>query len=93
MQIRANTNGNQIIHTNADARARAEERAGRKSRQVNGKQSIFAGDLGLHGDMISLRRQRAQKKALKIIGDAWNGEKKVDQSITDIRVWILRQDF
>ncbi len=89
MQIRANTNGNQIIHTNADARARAEERAGRKSRQVNGKQSIFAGDLGLHGDMISLRRQRAQKKALKIIGDAWNGEKKVDQSITDIRDRML----
>lgn len=85
MQIRANANDNQIINTNAAARARAEERAGRQNRQTKGKQSIFAGDLGLHGDMISLRRQRAQRKALKIVGDAWDGEKKVDKSITDIR--------
>lgn len=36
-------------------------------------------------DRITQRRERAKKKALKIVGDAWNGDKKIDQSISEVR--------
>lgn len=85
MQIRANANENQVINVNSAARARAEERAGKKAQQHNNRKNIFAGDLGMQGDVISMRRQRAQKKALDIVGKAWDGDRAIDQSITDIK--------
>lgn len=85
MQIRANANDNQVINVSDAARERAAQRAGKITQKNNHKTSIFAGDLGLQNDMITQRRQRAQKKALKIIGDAWNGDRKIDQSIMDMK--------
>lgn len=85
MQIRANANDNQVINVNPAVRAGAGEKAGRKAQQKNQKKSIFAGDLGLQNDVIAQRRQRAQKKALKIIGDAWNSDRKIDQNIADFK--------
>ncbi|MDE6844386.1 MAG: hypothetical protein K2J99_01280 [Lachnospiraceae bacterium] len=85
MQIRANANDNQVISVSNAVRERASQREGGKARKNTHKTSIFAGDLGMQNDMITQRKQRAQKKALKIIGDAWNGDRKVDQSIIDIK--------
>ena len=84
MQIRAKANDNQIINTAGAARERAAQREGKQFGK-DGRKSIFAGDLGVQQDRISLRRQRAQKKALKIVGDAWKGDKKIDQNIMEIR--------
>lgn len=81
MQIRTNANENQVINVSGAAR----ERADRQTVQQKGRKTIFAGDLGLRQDRITQLKQRAQKKALKIIGDAWNGDRKIDQNITDIR--------
>lgn len=84
MQIRAKANENQVINTAGAARERATQREGKQFGK-NGRKSIFAGDIGVQQDQIALRRQRAQKKALKIVGDAWNGDRKIDQGILDIR--------
>lgn len=98
MQIRANGNENQVISVSSAARARAEERAaqraGRKPQQ-NGRKTIFAGDLGLSQDIITQRKQRAQKKALKIVGDAWAGDRKIDAGIAEMKDKLvqLRQEL
>lgn len=85
MQIRANANDNQVISVSNAARERAAQREGRTTQKNNHKTSIFAGDLGLQNDMITQRRQRAQRKALKIIEDAWNGDRKIDQGIAEMK--------
>ena len=86
MQIRANANENQVISVNSAAQERAAQRAGTKAQKnSSNKATIFAGDLGLgmQNDIVTLRKQRAQRKALKMITDAWNGDRKTDQTIAD----------
>ena len=84
MQIRAKANENQIINTAGAARERAAQREGKQFGK-NGRKSIFAGDIGVQQDSITLRRQRAQKKALKIVSDAWTGDRKIDQNMMEVR--------
>ena len=84
MQIRAKANENQIINTAGAARESAAQREGKQFGK-NGRKSIFAGDIGVQQDSIALRRQRAQKKALKIVSDAWNGDRKIDQNMMEVR--------
>ena len=83
MQIKANPNENQVISASSAAQERAALRAGTKNR--NNKATIFAGDLGLNmqNDIVTQRKQRAQRKALKMITDAWNRDRKTDQTIVD----------
>ncbi len=85
MQIRANANENQIINSASAARERAAQREGKQFGGQSGRKSIFAGDIGMRQDRITQRREYARKKALKIVGDAWNVDKKIDQNILDIR--------
>ena len=83
MQIKANPNENQVISLSSAAQERAAQRAGGKTRKSNNKATIFAGDLGLNmqNDIVTLRKQRAQRKALKMITDAWNSDRKLDDTI------------
>ncbi len=85
MQIRANANNNQVINVSDAARERAAQREGIRAQKSNHKSTIFAGDLGLQNDMVTQRMQRARKKALKMISDAWNVDRKIDQSISDTK--------
>ncbi|MDE7185910.1 MAG: hypothetical protein K2O13_00110, partial [Lachnospiraceae bacterium] len=85
MQIRANANENQVILTSSAARARAQERSGVNAREQNKRNTIFMGDLNVKKDAVTQRKQHAQQKALKMIGDAWNVDRKIDQNIQDIR--------
>lgn len=85
MQIRANANENQVIQVSSAARARAQERAGGNAQEQNKRKTIFMGDLNVKKDAITQRKQYAQQKALKMIGDAWDGDRKIDQNIQDIR--------
>lgn len=86
MQIKANNYDSQTINVSVSSAAdkSAKERTGKHATKEH-KTSFFAGDLGFEGDMVALRRQRAQKKALKIVGDAWNGDRKIDRNILDIK--------
>ena len=83
MQIKANPNENQVISISSAAQERAAQRAGGKAQKNNNKATIFAGDLGIgmQNDIVTLRKQRAQKKALKMITDAWNSDRKLDDTI------------
>ncbi len=85
MQIRANENENQVIQVSSSARARAQERVGRNGQEEQKRNTIFMGDLNVKKDPITQRKQYAQQKALKMVGDAWDGDRKIDQNIQDIR--------
>ncbi len=85
MQIRANANDNQVINVSSAARERAALREGRSAQNKQGKANIYAGDLGMQSDFLTQRIQRARKKALKMIGDAWEGDRKVDQGLAEMK--------
>lgn len=84
MQIRANGSDDQVMRVSGTTQTRDRERVAHNSGKEN-RNSIYAGDLGLGKDTITLRKQQAQKKALKLIQDAWTGDRKVAQNITDIK--------
>ncbi len=92
MQIK--TDENQVIHVNSSARERAREREGHKDKKEH-KSSIYAGDLGLQDDLFTMKKKHAQKKALKMINDAWGVDRKIDQSIEEIRgkLDLLQDEF
>lgn len=51
-------------------------------------QSVYAGDF--HGgfslqDRITQRREQAQRQALKIVGDAWDGDRKIEEQLNKSR--------
>lgn len=94
MQIRANANDNQVISVSSAARERAALREGKRTQKSPHKSSIFAGDLGMQNDIVTQRMQRARKKAFKMIGDAWKVDKKIDQSIVDMKdkIAMLRDE-
>ena len=83
MQIRANDTGNQGISINVQTQEKAGEKGQQKAAKQQRKATIFAGDLPLHKDPITLRRQQAQKKAMKFVQNAWNADRKTDQSIAE----------
>lgn len=57
-------------------------RHGQESTQNDaGKKSIFAGGLNKAIDPILQKKQQAQKQAMKIIGDTWAGDQKIDDDI------------
>ncbi len=45
--------------------------------------TIFAGDLNINKDPIAKKRKEAQEKALKIIGDAFDNDKKIDDDLKE----------
>lgn len=91
MQIKANDAGNQAVNRNVQAQEKAGEKRGQKAAQQQRKATIFAGDLPLHNDPITLRRQHAQKKAMEIVQNAWNGDRKTDQSIEEYKALAQEQ--
>lgn len=54
-----------------------------KSEKSN-RTTLFAGDIGLGPDSIQFKREQAQKKALKIVGDTFSSEKELDQNVSDL---------
>lgn len=85
MQIKAGNTEKQMIYTNLQTQERVVGEDGRKAAKQQRKNAIFAGDLPLHKDSISLRRQEAQKKAMQFVQDAWNSDRKMEQSMDEIR--------
>lgn len=63
MQIKVGSNENQAIYTNFQTQEKAAAEGSQNGEKLQRKTIIFAGDLPLHKDSITLRRQQAQKKA------------------------------
>ena len=91
MQVKIGVNENQAIRTNIQAQEKAGESGRRKEAARQRKNTIFAGDLPMNQDPIALRRQQAQKKAMKFVQDAWAGDRKLDQGQGEIRAKIREQ--
>lgn len=84
MLVRFGDREAQGVQIAAQTQEKAQENTGQKaSEKQQRKNTIFAGDLPLHKDSITLRRQQAQKKAMKLVQDAWDTDRKTDQSIAE----------
>ena len=77
MQL-AGTRNNRMVHQNANAQARRDARGNSRS-QKNGMKngSINMNELNGNKDIILKRKQRAQARAMKVVSDAWLGDKKI----------------
>ena len=49
--------------------------------KLNRNSNIYAGDLNLADDSIALRRREGMKRAMKVIGDAYNSDRRIDEDI------------
>lgn len=85
MQVKVGHNENQAINTNIQTQEKAATENGRKAAKQQRKATIFAGELPLHKDSITLRRQQAQKKAMEFVKNAWSTDRKTDQSMEEYR--------
>ena len=79
MQVKFNVNDNQIMGPGVQTQTKQSEHAGQKSSQSKRTNTIFAGDLPINKDSITVRKQQAQKKAMKMIQDAWDVDRKAKQ--------------
>ncbi len=88
VQVFGAGNHSSLVNQNENIQARraARQNQGNKQQMQNG--SINMNELGGKMDPILSRRQRAQRKALKVIGDAWNVDRKIDNDIGNRRAHI-----
>lgn len=78
--IHAEKNVKSLFVTNEHAAARhaAERDKGEK------RNTIFAGDIGVRPDSIQIKRQQAQKRAMKILQDTFAADREMDQSMKEM---------
>lgn len=71
------------------------ERQGSLQEEKKKSSTIFAGNLNKQLDPIAQKKQQARQQAMKIVSDAWEGERKIDEDIEDRRNKIakLRTDM
>lgn len=51
----------------------------------SGRSNVFAGDLNKTFDSIEQKKQQARQKAMKVVTDAWAGDRKLDESLDERR--------
>lgn len=58
------------------------------------KKNVFAGSLNGMQDNILLKKKQAQKEALKVVTDTWNGDRKIDNDVKERgeRIKRLREE-
>lgn len=74
---------NLIASQNANAQSRKEARLNRNNGGQIKNGSINMNELNGKLDSVLIRKQRAQKKAMKVVGDAWAADKKIDLKIQE----------
>ena len=73
-------------HATADGAQAASKNRGSRKNQAN----VFAGDLHMADDPIAMKRKTAQKKALKVVSDAFDKEVSLDDDMKNRRDTISR---
>lgn len=73
-----------VISQNENARERSEARNGKDNKAKLNSQSINMGGV-FNKDSVLFRKQLARKRAMKLINDAWGGDKKIDQDLNDLK--------
>lgn len=64
-----------------DASKEAPSGAVQNQNKKDGRKSIFGGNLNETLDLIAKKREEAQKKAMKVVSDAFRNEQKVDKDL------------
>lgn len=83
------TKSNLMVHQNENAQARREVRGNGKSQKKGMKNgSINMSELNGKMDSVLMRKQRAQARAMKVVTDAWAGEKKIQLGIDESKAHI-----
>ena len=83
---RIETNGhNPAMNPNANAMSRKAARLNQNDSGQMKNKSINMSQLDGKMDSILMRKQRAQKRALKVVSDAWNADKKFDLDLKERR--------
>jgi len=92
--MKVDGNGNiTVFLDSAGQRTGLEEKAGRSEKKADEKQSnvIFAGnfqgDKSLR-DRIEQRKAQAQESAMKVVREAWNGDRAIDEDLNERREHI-----
>ena len=95
MQVTGANERNLLVHQNENAQSRKEARLGNKDEAQMKNGSINMNELNGKMDFVLMRKQRAQNKAMKIIGDAWAADKKIDFNLEERRNHIqeLKDDI
>lgn len=89
-------NGNaQIMQHGERARSRREALKAQDGGRKPGKGVINLSGQGNGPDAVLMRKQLARKKAMKVVSDAWAGDKKIDAGLEESRAHIdeLRADM
>lgn len=60
-----------------------KERQGNVTEENKNRKSIYLGNIGKKPDLIAQKKQAAQKQAMKIVREAWDGDRKVDEGIEE----------
>ncbi|MDE5867291.1 MAG: hypothetical protein K2H31_11955 [Lachnospiraceae bacterium] len=69
--------------------ARREARQGKNNNsQPKHNGTINMSELGSRTDTLLMRKQLAKKRAMKVVSDAWAGDKKIDSDIEDRRTHV-----
>lgn len=77
----------QVLKVNTSAGFRAGKQAEDESENQN-RNSIFAGDLNMQDDAVTVHKKYAQKRAMKFISDAWAVDRNIDEGMDEIRADI-----
>ena len=67
-----------VTNENAAARRQAEKE------DNNRRSTVFAGNIGVRPDSITIKKKQAQKQAMKVLMDTFDSEKKIDQGMDDV---------
>lgn len=86
---------NMLVHQNENAKNRKDARVNEADDEQVKNGSINMNELDGKLDSILMRKEQAQKKALKVVGDAWDAEKKIDMDLEKRRTHIeeLEEDI
>ncbi len=78
--IRTGQTVKSMFVTNEKAAARRQD----EKEDNNKRSTVFARDLSVRPDSITIKKKQAQKQAMKVVMDTFDSEKKVDQSRDDM---------
>lgn len=68
---------------NDESRFVTNEHAEKSERQEK-RTTLFAGDLAVCPDRIAIKRQQAQKKAMKVLNETFDSEKQLEQNLDEL---------
>lgn len=61
---------------------------GQDGKQIQSGSRIYAGNLNITSDPVAQKRKEAQEKAIKVVKDAWENDRLVDENIEKRRLHI-----